>query len=221
MKYTAKVNYQKKDLVSNYDRVRFHSLHGRLVDLLEKKRMLEGVVQLLQAGQKCVILDIPGGTGRLTDELLRNDYKVIEADISMLMLAKSRETYGYEPDGTFLGYVCCDLEYLPFADKSIDVTASLRVMGHLPLDTKEKTFCEFSRVSRLGMAIMMSMQNPFLKIKRFVFQLMGVRPKPEMWFPVNHRDVLSLSKKARTKIINTHALIYGLSESRRYTFRIK
>lgn len=221
MKYSAKEVYKDKKLVMGYDNNRFRSLLGKWVDLLEKKRMLEGLQQILGKEDKCLILDAPGGTGRLTYELLTQTYQVLEIDISFEMLKRSKAAHQSLSGNGLLGYVCCDLEHLPFSNKSVDVTASLRVMGHLPPDVKRNVFQEFSRVSRYGVVAMMVMGNVFLRFKRSIINFLKLRPNTVMWFPTTHSHIINISDSTNMQFLHCRDLLYLFSESRCYTFRVK
>ena len=81
--------YQNADVANSYDTARFSTISGRLGDRKEKKAfttLLDHITPNLKSA-----LDVPCGTGRMTEILLRKGYHVTAADISLEMMAKARQ----------------------------------------------------------------------------------------------------------------------------------
>jgi len=72
-----------------------------------------------------LILDIPSGTGVYTQALHERGYTLIAADASAPML----EITGRQSTAP---RVLCDIYHLPFAERSLDTTVTLRLLSHFP-----------------------------------------------------------------------------------------
>jgi len=219
MSYTAKRGYTDKQTASTYDDRRFRSWRGRTVDYLEKKCMLGGVTLLVGNHGGHLVLDAPAGTGRFSYELIKHGFRVVAIDISIEMMRKGEDNNRLLGEPNFLGYVCADLEHLPFRDASLDVVGALRIMGHLPPDIKQKVLSEFLRVSRLGVVIMFALDNLRLRVKRWVLYFTGLKPRPLMWFPLRHQQIIDLSFENELDVVAFRDMVRWISESRLYVFR--
>lgn len=147
-KYRAKEHYQNKRVAQQYDLVRFGSPLGKFVDRLEKTALRKA---LKRAGRASVVLDIPCGTGRITEFLLTQGYEVTGADISDEMLEVAQRRLGSYPG--FRGLVHQDAEHLDFQDKSFDFVVSSRFFGHLPSSTRIQVLKEMGRVAQEGVIV--------------------------------------------------------------------
>jgi len=219
MNYTAKHVYTEKRIASDYDAKRFRSWRGKTVDRRERTYIAEGIAQLSGQSPNQMVLDAPSGTGRLTEELLQRGYRVVAVDISLEMMRQGEADRNLRSLPNFVGYVCADLEHLPFRSGALDVTCSLRVMGHLPPEVKRRVLDEFRRVSRVGAVIIFALDSAVLRSKRWVFQLLRLRPKPAMWFPASHPQIVSLASTNGWEIVASRDLVKWISESRLYVFR--
>ena len=219
MIYTAKTRYTNKSIANEYDELRFKSWKGRIVDRLEKNCMIRGIIKLVGDKKDIILLDAPGGTGRLSNAMLKEGYRVITIDISLPMLRQAQIIHNLTNNSKFVGFVCCDLEHLPFQENSIDIVMSLRIMGHLPQYVKKRVIDEFKKVCCSGIVIMFALDNIFLKIKRWIFGVTGIKPKPAMWFPLSHRKIIAICINKGLNIIEHKDLIRFLTESRLYILR--
>jgi ubiquinone/menaquinone biosynthesis C-methylase UbiE len=180
MQYKAKVAYQKIGVAEQYDKRRFSNIIGQLVDRLEKKAILELVEN--QASLRAVVIDTPCGTGRMTEILTKSGQYVVGADISKSMLLSAKERL--KRNGCF-DLVQCDVENLPFKDRSVEFTLSVRLMGHVPPIIRKKILLEFSRITKGQMIIAfyspLSLLGMFKRVRRFV--------NGNPWFPVTNQAV--------------------------------
>jgi len=220
MIYTAKKVYKEKLIAKIYDSDRFKSWRGRTVDRLEKERIVKAITKLTtQVTFMPLILDAPSGTGRLAEELLQYQYRVVAIDISLEMIKQGEEKRNLRRLPNFLGYVCADLEHLPFRDECIDIVCSLRIVGHLPQEVKAQVLKEFRRVSRIWAVVMFAMVNLRLRLKRWLIYFLRLKPKPRMWFPLSHSKIVSLAFANKWSILTAQDLVKWISESRLYIFR--
>ena len=221
MKYTAKTTYTDKSIVNEYDSFRFRSWKGKLVDRLEKRSIINGIIILVGNRKDILLLDAPAGTGRLSESLIKEGYNVVAVDISKPMLQKAQSIHKLANYPNFLGFVCCNLEHLPFRENSVDIVTSLRITGHLPSDVKKQVLDEFRKVCRLGVVIMFALDNMLLKLKRWLLGTIGVRPKAAMWFPLRHNGIIALCIDKGFNIVKFKDLIKFITESRVYILRHK
>lgn len=118
-------------------------------------RLLErlGVIKL----DPKTVLDLGAGTGYIARALLKRyrSARVVALDIASPMLVQARRQSGWwrRP-----GFVCGDIERLPFADRSVDL-----VMSNLALqwcNGLDAAFAEFKRVLKPGGALLFTSFGP-------------------------------------------------------------
>ena len=86
------------------------------------------------------VIDIPCGTGKMTN-LLSEKYELyVGVDMSYEMMQQIHNVKG-------LTFIQGDATAIPFADKSTDLVVSLRLIHRLPSEVKYEFFKELSRVS--------------------------------------------------------------------------
>ncbi len=135
--YPARQVYRRPVVAAGYERARFYSWFGRLVDWRER-RLVARALRL--TGQPTGVLDLPAGTGRLAPVLGAQAELVIGADRSWQMLHQ---------EGRYATRaVVTDAVQLPFRDNAFDVVVSLRFMGHLPPAVRAAALEEMARVAR-------------------------------------------------------------------------
>ncbi len=143
VQYEGKERYQAGAVADAYDQRRFTSLKGRLTDRLEKARVLTA---LERADVDGPLLDIPCGTGRMTEMLLERGFDVTAADISEAMMKHAKEkTAGY---GSKVRFVTADIEDLQFEDASFDLILTLRLLHHIPPELHSKVLEQLHRKTR-------------------------------------------------------------------------
>lgn len=142
-KYRAKEAYLCDEVATGYDCKRFASPMGRFVDWREKT-IVQTLLDVLPVNSGRT-LDLPCGTGRISRLLRENGHNVVAADISPSMIRVARHESGTHAN---LEFALCDAEELPFGDAAFDCVISLRFMGHLPPQVRQKVIREMSRVTR-------------------------------------------------------------------------
>ncbi len=117
-------------------------LHRKLSDRIER-RLFERIFR--RTGPLESLLDIPCGCGRLRGLFRRHAERVVEGDWSFFMLCGNREEYG--EDGT-TPYVRASAVSLPFADRSFECVASIRLNHHIDeVEERERHVRELCRVA--------------------------------------------------------------------------
>lgn len=106
-----------------------------------------GLLSMLDRWKAASILDVGGGHGQYTEQLVRRGYSVnilgssIEANTQVLDLITS----------DCCRYIVGDFSRFPFPDKSFDIVISFRLMTHL--DNWESFIAESSRVAKHAVVI--------------------------------------------------------------------
>lgn len=160
--YEGKKRYQATDVAGVYDHVRFASLKGQLTDRLEKRAIEKALrkTTLLNG----LVLDIPCGTGRMTELLLNKGFEVVAADISEAMMAHAIKRNGHLSNK--VKFLKADVEHLNFEDNSFDLVLTIRLMHHIPPALHMVVLKELWRVTRKWVIITFSNKFSLQNIRR-------------------------------------------------------
>jgi len=164
----SKAGYCDARIVGDYDEIRYTGLFRGTFRKMLTQRTLRAALAGLAPGS--TVLDIPCGTGRFTDFLLCSGYRVMGADISPEMIAEARRKAPANPRG-LLGFPVCDVEWLPFADKSIDCTLTARFLHLAPAEMWPRIFAELKRVARSRVVLCVNFDK--FAIKHLIRSLRG------------------------------------------------
>jgi ubiquinone/menaquinone biosynthesis C-methylase UbiE len=214
--YPAKSAYGDKNTAVVYDAGRFRGLHGAWVDRRERKLMVSGLGLLRGTSTDFRVLDIPAGTGRLSNDLLGAGYVVTAGDISNEMLLQAQRTHSLSASDRFQGAVVCDAEHLPFDDHSFDAVACLRLAGHLPPDVLERVLTEFVRVTSRGAVVMLVRDALLQRLKHFLQRVRRRRARNQTWYPMKRREGERMLKSHGWKVLQRRSLLPAASESVMY-----
>ena len=135
-----------------YDAERFATRKGRFVDYREQS-LIRGLVGRAAVRPPAAIVDIPVGTGRLSMSLASDGFRMTGVDVWEQMIDRAAERWSAWPEADRPALVVGDAESLPFEDASFDVVVSLRLLGHLPPETRLRVLREFRRVTRENVII--------------------------------------------------------------------
>jgi len=203
--YPAKERYQDYKVAQSYDKERFSSFLGRIVDRLEKHALNKALKHI---DKNSLILDLPCGTGRITEFLLQKGYFVVGADISEAMIAIAKEKL--QKFSGFKGIFRTDAENLSFLDKSFDYSVSVRLMGHLPPDIRIKILQEMRRVTKKQIVVTFYITDLFTKISKFI-QRKGKKIDQPL-YPIPMRYLEDEISKAGLKIVKIIPMLKFISE---------
>ena len=146
MTYRAKEHYRDDAVASAYDAQRFTSRKGRFVDHREQS-LIRRLIDRSGVRPPAPVVDIPCGTGRLSMSLAIDGFKVTGVDVSEQMIARAVERWSSWPEAQRPTVTIGDAESLPFEDAAFELVLSLRLMGHLPPETRIRALREFGRVT--------------------------------------------------------------------------
>ena len=143
-----KQHYQSDKVVADYDAKRFKGGVGGPKS--ERKwQMIRRATDGLEGIR--TVLDVPCGTGRFTERILRHGWTLINGDISQPMLQAARAYAAGHAN--FAGSARMNGEHLPFADKSLDLVICIRFLMHVPREVRIRIYREFARVTRRHVVI--------------------------------------------------------------------
>ena len=161
--YQGKTRYQDNRVADDYDRRRFTGFKGQWTDAREK-HCLQKMLSRVPAGS--MVLDIPCGTGRMTELLADLGMTVTAADISDSMMnhAKARSARTHSQ----VRFVKADIENLEFSDASFEAIATIRLLHHMPSSVRARVLSELHRVSRKWVAVTFGNKYTLQSIRRDV-----------------------------------------------------
>lgn len=200
--YKAKIAYKSESVAENYDKDRFSNLKGKLENYLETKAI---TLALKDFPNNTKILDVPCGTGRITEVLLKKGFNVTGIDISESMLKVAKKKLEKYPNLDNL--VVGDAENLPFDDDFFYGVVSVRFFGHIPYDTQINVLKEFARISNKYIIVGYPIKNTIRGFQRKIFNDLN------MWFPVTRKDIIDEARKSNLKVINFFPIFGKISET--------
>jgi ubiquinone/menaquinone biosynthesis C-methylase UbiE len=159
--YEGRSRYQDPTVADNYDDRRFSSRKGQMTDKKEKQNILTALQRANITGH---VLDVPCGTGRMTELLLQQGLRVTAGDISDEMMDHARqrvERYGDKVD-----FVKCDIENLQFPNASFELVLTIRLLHHIPPDMHHGMLSELHRVTRKWVIITYSTKYSLQNLRR-------------------------------------------------------
>jgi len=133
--------YKERQNAKLYERKRFSSTGGRMVDKIEQDVICDLLKGVSKNGR---VLDLGCGTGRITSELVRLGYKkIVGVDISEEMLAEAK---GKMPRVSFMHSSMFSLPKM----ESFDACVSVRVIHHLRYAQMGSVFSQVHKALNAG-----------------------------------------------------------------------
>ncbi len=187
-------HYQNSDVAERYDRERFTSQagqsgHRREVAAIEKAMSLVTDAQ--------TALDIPCGTGRITQFLLERGLRVTGGDISEEMIAVAKAKL--KSHGERVDYRTIDLRNLDFSDDAFDVVTCVRLFGHVPGDVRVEMLREMKRVTRKWILVNYFRSTAIVRAKRWLKRCI-LKTYEGVENPVLPNDMLSEIREAGLEV---------------------
>jgi ubiquinone/menaquinone biosynthesis C-methylase UbiE len=161
--------------VEVYDRRRFYGLIGRYKNWALERALSKALAAL---GPKSVVLDMPCGTGRIDNWLLRSELRVVAADVSLEMLQHARRQI--DPTPLWLGLVRADATALPLRSGSIDAVVSIRFFHLLERSLQTVVLRELARVAKGWLVVEYQCDFPAKAVKRALLRLVGRIDPPKL-----------------------------------------
>ncbi len=138
--------WENRGAAQTYDARRFSSWSGRLFNRMEQAAIAQILAAVENKSVIRTVLDVPCGTGRISELLLQRNYVVTCGDISkeMLMVAQKR----FENISREVFFCQVNIYKMPFDDDSFDCVTCIRLFQHLTSDERARALMELGRVSR-------------------------------------------------------------------------
>jgi glycosyltransferase involved in cell wall biosynthesis/ubiquinone/menaquinone biosynthesis C-methylase UbiE len=161
--------YESEQSVSNYEKRRFGSYGGRLVN--QKELRLISELTQIEDGNK--ILELGCGTGRLTELLAQGTSSLVSTDRSEAMIARCKKKINN------VNLIRSSVEDLPFKKEIFDTCISLRLIHHFRYDAinrilkqakmclKDNGIIVFNTTNIFGLSILSAWTNLFQR--KFAF----------------------------------------------------
>jgi ubiquinone/menaquinone biosynthesis C-methylase UbiE len=172
MQTDVKQNYQDEQVARSYDRERFSDPVGRAFDALEKRALKKVLKSVVREVPRPSVLDIPCGTGRITELLLEQGLAVVGGDISLEMIEVAAGRCARF--GGRVSFLRLDLDALAGEDGSYDLVSCIRLFHHLGTEVRGRMLRELSRVSRRYVLINVSYSSPFYRLRRRLKRGLGL-----------------------------------------------
>jgi ubiquinone/menaquinone biosynthesis C-methylase UbiE len=170
-KRNIKDQYLDDAVATQYDRDRFSSFVGRTFNRLEKRTLRSVVTRAKRELPNPAVLDIPCGTGRITELLLEEGLTVTGGDISAAMIDVARRRLARF--GAQVSFRQLDLDRLAMEDDSVDLVTCIRLLHHIDSPARARILRECARVTRRFVIINVSYSSPLYRLRRRLKQAMG------------------------------------------------
>ncbi len=166
-----KRHYQDNSVARSYDKERFAGIVGRAFDAIEKRALRKVVGDVLRDTPQPKVLDVPCGTGRITEFLLRMGLEVTGSDISreMMDIAKVR----CERFSGRITFEQMDLDAPDLPENAYDLVTCIRMLHHLDTNARKGVFRSLARLTRKYVLVNVSYSSPFYRWRRRVKRAFG------------------------------------------------
>lgn len=199
-------HYKDVEVARAYDRSRFSSLAGRVFNGLER-----GVVRrsFAHLGAGAVIADVPCGTGRLAEALVRAGHSVCGIDISPAMLEVAREKMrGCEER---FDSIVHDAKSLSQLGRKFDAVLCARVLMHFPLIEQIEFLRNVASISNGIVVFTQGLDSNYHRLRRRVKRLLG-NQAPAV-YPLTEAQIQDLLAGAGLREIRRHYVLPVVSEA--------
>ena len=193
MDWDPVTHYKEVAVAERYDRERFSSLPGRVFNALEKHNMRKAF-RVVSRDQ--TVLDLPCGTGRFSEVLLEEGFKVVGIDISQTMLEVAKRKL--ERFGSRFETRVADVPEL--ARKEIqryDAALCARVLMHFPLEEQISFLSSVAELTRRQVVFTQSLSTPYQRLRRRIKRLLG--NQPPAGYPITEAELKTLLAGAGLK----------------------
>lgn len=164
--YDARWGYRKFD-AKRYEERRYGSFMRRW-----NLRLLQNAIarELEHIGARRLLLDVPCGTGIVSERLHAEGFKIVSADISPAMIGLARQRGG-------VGHMLADLEVPPFRPGTFDAVLCARFLMHLPADARPRVLRTLASLTKGPLVATMCHPYTVKTLGRNVRRLFGGKAK--------------------------------------------
>jgi len=205
--FPAKTAYLDPQSAANYDSYRRSTRLRRRLENMELDAIQWAIKKLPKSYR---VLDVPCGTGRLLQPLIRHFAFVQGVDLSSEMLNIARSRYAGVQNVAFCK---ADATALPFQDDEFDCVSSVRFFGHTPPDVRLGVLREMRRVTRYHVVAIVYARDRLINLRKRLRRI--VRPDRYTWYPFSSRkEVIRTFHKAGLSVQTIRSLMPMVMESR-------
>lgn len=190
----SRKRYQDQRFASRYDFLRFSEDAKKQRRDLQTRKAIEQALSRLEETTR--ILDLPCGTGRLTEMVSDSGFTYIGADLSAAMLSIARDKTN-ERDSRFMR---SDARALPFADRSLDCVLCVRFLNLVEGTTRQKILEEMRRVSSRYLVVASGYFGPMDPWRTMIGKLYPKLGKRMKLTAELHRDLAATGWRSHTWI---------------------
>jgi 2-polyprenyl-3-methyl-5-hydroxy-6-metoxy-1,4-benzoquinol methylase len=205
--WNPREHYQTQEIAEAYDHTRFNSLPGRLFNRLEKRALLRALSGV-PAGAE--IIDIPCGTGRLSEALLGSGYRVTAVDISQAMLDQAKRKLA-----RFSDRVCFrlgDATELSPPEKPFAAVVCARILMHFPLPQQIEFLRKVAQQAD-GIVVFNQSYNSFYhRTRRRLKQRLLLDRRTPVRFPLTEPELQHLLRDSGLVEVRRVWIALGVSE---------
>lgn len=181
--------YKNVAVAEQYDEVRFTSLAGRIFNYLDKRAIRRAFAGI---GPDARIVDIPCGTGRLSEVLLEAGHQVQGVDISPAMAEVARRKLARFGDR--FSVRIDDARSLRDDGRAFDAALCARVLMHFRLDEQIGFLKGVARVTKGPIVFTHSLDTRYQRFRRMVKRIL--RHQNPVSFPVTEAQLRELMQQA-------------------------
>lgn len=199
-------HYKDVEVAERYDRERFSRFSGRVFNRLEKLN-IRRAFQDLPSGS--TVVDIPCGTGRLSEVLVDMGLRVVGVDISPAMLEVARGKLADREDR--FETVVWDARRLPELGRRFDAALCARVLMHFPLEEQIEFLRGVVSATDRRVVFTQSYSTGYQRLRRDAKRWLG-QPEPA-GYPITESELRILLREAGLKEQRRHRVLPAISES--------
>jgi ubiquinone/menaquinone biosynthesis C-methylase UbiE len=164
--------WQQSKVATQYDAKRFTSWSGRAFDRMEKQVIRRFLTMALGSTNEPVVLDLPCGTGRISELLARAGCRLTCADISAEMLNVAKDRLQDCLDRVD-GFEILDVYAIDRPDDTFDLVSCIRLFQHLDSGQRAAALKELARVSKRYVLVNVMYTSAYYGLIRKLRQLIG------------------------------------------------
>jgi O-antigen/teichoic acid export membrane protein/ubiquinone/menaquinone biosynthesis C-methylase UbiE len=183
----VRLRYQDEEVVKCYDDVRFRRPIGWTIDALEKRAIRKMLAAALVELPVPEVLDVPCGTGRITELILGHGLTVTGGDISLPMIDAAQAKLAHY--GNRVSFRHLDLEERDLPDQSFDLVTCIRMFNHIGAAEQERILRELARVTRNFAIVNLSFSSALYRFTPYRKRALGM-PMPRVlpsWLGLQQR----------------------------------
>ncbi len=195
-----------KSEVADYEKKRYRGLDQRLVHNREQK-ILNKIFERIEKTSGFV-LDLPCGYGRFSAILLEKGFKLVNSDISLAMVDRTKKKAATLLQREARGVVTDAVFGLPFKKDTFSLVLSMRFFHHVhSSEDRRKILAEFFRVTSDWVVLSYYQSNALHKIQRKLRQ--KIKKTPTRIKMIAGQEFQNEAKESGFEVVSVFPLFRG------------